>query len=83
MQDVAILDDIVLALGAHLAGFLGRGLAAAGDIVVIGNGLGADETLLEITMDDAGGLRGGPAFADRPGAGFLRAGGEIGLQAQQ
>ena len=33
-------------------------------------------------MDDAGGLRGGGALADRPGAGLLRAGGEVGLQAQ-
>jgi transcriptional regulator with XRE-family HTH domain len=36
-----------------------------------------------ITMDDASGLRRGPAFADGPGARFLWADGEIGLQAEE
>ena len=33
------MDDIFLAFVARLAGFLGRGLAAERDIVVIGDGL--------------------------------------------
>lgn len=33
-------------------------------------------------MDDACSLRGGGALGDGPGAGFLRAGGQVGLQAQ-
>src|SRR3546814_15902639 len=31
VKDIAVLDDVVLALGAHLAGLLGAGLAAAAD----------------------------------------------------
>ena len=38
---------------------------------------------LEIGVDHAGGLRRGVADVDRPGAHFLRAGGEVGLQAEQ
>ncbi len=33
-QDVAVLNDIFLAFGAHLAGVLGAGFAAAGDEIV-------------------------------------------------
>ena len=60
----------------HLAGVARAGLAAAGDIVVIGNGLGADEAVLEITVNDAGGLRRLGAARHRPGARLLRPGGE-------
>ena len=52
------MDDIFLAFVARLAGFLGRDLATEPDIVIIGDGLGADEALLEIGVDLAGGLRG-------------------------
>ena len=38
---------------------------------------------LEVGVDDAGRLRGLPALADRPGARLLRAGGEVGLQAER
>src|SRR3546814_10276110 len=48
VKDIAVLDDVVLALGAHLAGLLGAGLAAAADEVVVGDGLGADEAALEV-----------------------------------
>ena len=57
MHDVAVADDVIGAFEAHLAGVLGALLAAMGDEIVIGNGLGADEALLEIGMDAAGGLR--------------------------
>ena len=53
------------------------------DEVVEGDGLGADEALLEIGMDHRRRLRCGRTGLDRPGAHFLHAGGEIGLQAQQ
>jgi hypothetical protein len=66
----------------HLAGFLGALLALAGDEVVEGYGLGADEAMLEIGMDHAGRLRRGVALVDGPGADFLHPGGEVGLQAQ-
>ena len=54
-----------------------------GDEVVEGDDLGADEALLEVGVDHAGGLRRGGALVDRPGAHFLLAGGEVGLQAEQ
>jgi hypothetical protein len=50
------LHDVFLAF-ARLAGFLGAGFALEGDVVVVGDGLGADEALLEIGVDDAGRLR--------------------------
>ena len=57
MHDVAVLHDVVLAFEPQLAGIARAGLAAAGDIVVIGDGFGADEAAFEIAVNDAGGLR--------------------------
>ena len=53
------------------------------DEVLVGDDLGADEAALEVGVDHAGGLRRGGAGAHGPGAHFLRAGGEIGLQPEQ
>ena len=61
---------------------LGLGHRAGGDQVVVRDDLGLDEAALEVGVDDAGGLRGGRALADRPGARLLRAGGQVGLQAE-
>jgi hypothetical protein len=84
VQDVAVLDLVALALDPHLAGVLGGLLAAERpDEIVVGNGLGADEAALEIAVDDAGGLRCAGAHRDGPGAGFLRADGEVGLKLQE
>jgi hypothetical protein len=83
VHHVAFLDDVILAFKAHLTRFLGAALAVEFDKVLKANGLGADETFLEIAVDDACRLRGGPAFFDGPGARFLRAHGEIGLQAEE
>ena len=44
-------DDVVLAFQPQLAGVARAGLAVAGDVVVIGDGLGADEAALEIGVD--------------------------------
>ena len=57
MHHVAVRDDVFLALEPHLAGIARAGLAAERDIVVVGDGLGADEALLEIGVDHAGRLR--------------------------
>ena len=43
MHDVAVLHDIFLAFEPHLAGVARAGFAAARDVIVIGDGLGADE----------------------------------------
>ena len=52
-QDVAVGDEVVAAFRAHPAGLARRLLAAQGDEVVVGDGLGADEALLEVGVDDA------------------------------
>ena len=57
MHDVAVGDDVVLAFEAKLAGIARAGFAAELDVIVIGDGLGADEAALEIGVDDAGRLR--------------------------
>src|SRR3569833_363906 len=82
-HDVAVLDDVVLALVAGLAVFLGCDFAAEGDVVVVGDGLGTDETAFKIGVEHSGSLRGPGALADGPGARLFRAGGEICLQAKQ
>ena len=56
-------------------------LAAVGDVILVGDRLGADEALLEIGVDDPGRLRRLRALLDRPGPRLLGAGGEEGRQA--
>jgi len=57
VQDIAVLDDIFLPLQPELARIARACFAIASDVVVIGDGLRADEAFLEIGMNDAGGLR--------------------------
>src|SRR5216684_8951013 len=80
MHDVAVGDLVGLAFEPHLADVARAGFAAELHIVVVGDGLGADEAALEIRMDDRRRLRRLGAARDRPGRGFLGAGGEIGDQ---
>ncbi len=56
MDDVTVVHDIFLAFVAALAGFLGADFALVGDVVVVGDGEGADEAAFEIRVDDAGSL---------------------------
>ena len=51
--------------------------------VVEADDLGLDEALFEVGVDDTRRLRRLPALVDGPGARLLRAGGEVGLQAQR
>ncbi len=67
---------IFLAFEAEFAVFARARFAAMRDIIVIGNHFGADKSLLEIGMDDAGGARRTCALPDGPGAGLFRPGGE-------
>ena len=83
MQDIAVIDDVFLTFQPHAPGLLGPLFALEADIVIIGNGFGANKAFFEIGMDDASGLGGGVADMDRPGACLFWANREIGLQAQQ
>src|SRR5882672_6196117 len=83
MHDVPIGDDVFLAFEAQPAGLAGARLAAERHIVVIRNGLGADEAALEIRMDDARRLRRLGAAGDGPGFCLLGPCGEIREQAQE
>ncbi|EEF93788.1 hypothetical protein CATMIT_01579, partial [Catenibacterium mitsuokai DSM 15897] len=76
MQDIAFPDAIFLAFQAQPAGVAGAGLALVLDEIVVGDGFGADEALLEVGVDHRGGLRRGRAGLDRPGAHFLHTRGE-------
>jgi len=51
VDDVAVLDNIVLAFRPQLARLFRPLLATAGDEVIVGDGLRADEAALEIGMD--------------------------------
>ena len=78
MHDVAVGDDVLLAFQPQLAGVARAGFAVQRDVVVIGDGLGADETLFEVGVDHAGRRRRLGAAMDGPGARFLRADRELG-----
>ena len=83
MHDVAVLHDIILAFGPHLARVLGGLFAAQCDEIIIGDGLGADEAALEIGVDDARRLRRLGAAMHGPGPRFLGADGEEGDEIEQ
>ena len=80
---IAILHDVILTLDPHLAGGAHGRLGLVLDEVVVLDHLGADEALLEVGVDDAGGLGGLVAAVDGPGAALVGAGRKEGLQAQQ
>src|SRR5262245_40613977 len=76
VDDVAVLDDVVLALDAELADLAAARLAAELDEVAPVDDLGADEAALDVGVDLARGARGRGAARDRPGAALVGAGGE-------
>ena len=77
------MHDVSFALGAEFAGSA-DGLFGTEffKIVVVANASG-NEATFEIGVDSAGGLGGGGAFFDGPGAAFFFAGGEEGLEAER
>ena len=83
MHYIPILDDVFLAFQAPFTGILGAGFAVMLDVVFIGGDFGADETFFEIGVDHTGGLGGGGTNTDGPGAHFLLARREVGLQTEQ
>src|SRR5690606_25303322 len=83
VQDIAFLHDVFLAFQPQPARVACAGFALVLDEVVVADGFSSNEAFLEIGVDHGGGLRSGGAFLHRPGAHFLHAGGEVGLQAEQ
>lgn len=70
-DDVAVLDDVFLALQAYLARFARSRVVASRREIVVAHNLRADEAAFEIRVDLASRLWRLCAAADRPGAGFL------------
>jgi len=62
VHDVAVLNDIILTLDGELACLADSSLRSVLDVVVILDYLGADESLLEVGVDDAGTLRSLPSL---------------------
>src|SRR5579864_8241864 len=83
MHHIAVLDDIILSLEAELSRIARAGFAVSCHVIVVSDGLGADEAMLEIGVDDAGRLRRPRAFGHGPGARFLRSGSEEGEEAEK
>ena len=57
VHHVPVLDDVLLAFRAHLAGFSGTGFTIEAHIIFEGDGFGADEALFKVRMDDPSRLR--------------------------
>ena len=83
MHDVAVLDDVVLAFDAHLAGGTDGGFGLVVDEVVVLDDLGTDEAALEIGMYHACALRGFPTAAESPCLDLHLACRDEGLQGKQ
>lgn len=79
-DDIAVLDNVVLTLRHNLTLGLDLGLAAELLEDVIGVDDGLDEGLLEVAVDDTGGLRGLGAVPDRPLPHLVGARGEEGAE---
>ncbi len=77
VQHIAVLDDVFLAFGAHLAGFLGTLFALNLDEIVVRNRLGADKAAFKVGVDGRSCARGRVADVVRSGAHFLHTGGEV------
>ena len=60
MHHVAVGDLVVLAFESQLPGLARAGFAAGRNLIVVGDGLGADEAALEIGVDRARRLRRAP-----------------------
>ena len=83
MHDIAVLNNVVLALDAHLACFADSGLRAILDIVVVLDDLGADKALLKVGVDDTRTLWSLPTLLIRPGLHLHFASGDKGFKVQQ
>src|SRR5713101_501225 len=80
---ITILDHVIRTFQPHLARLFRALLAALRDKIGIGDGLGADEALLEIGMNRAGRLRRLGALRHRPGMRLLGPDREEGDEVEQ
>lgn len=51
INNVSVLDHVIFPFDAHLAGLFRPLLAAAGDVLFVGDDLGANEAALEVAVD--------------------------------
>jgi len=79
MDDVPVLDNIFLALQTQTTGTLSAAFAIILNVVFVTYHFGFNETLLEVSMNDARSLWCTDAVSNGPGPGFFRACREIGL----
>ncbi len=70
VHDIAVLDDVLLALGAHPAFFTGSGIRASLQELVPADSLGSDELVAEIGVDGGSCLWCSAPALDGPGAGL-------------
>ena len=82
VEDVAVGDFVVFAVGLEEGAFLGFGFGAAVEQVVPADDLGADESAFEVAVDAAGGALGVGPGGDGPGAAFVFADGEKAAQTE-
>src|SRR5262245_30867462 len=83
VHDVAVVDDVLLAFHAQLAGRLDARFAAVLVEVFERIDLRANEALLEVGVDHAGRLGRRRPLADRPRANLFLASREVRLQTEQ
>ena len=74
MHDIAVLYEVVLALGGQLAGSTALRFAAQRDEIVVFDDLGTNEAPFEIRMDDSGTLRCFSSGTESPGTHFVASG---------
>ena len=83
VQDVSIDYLVILALETVFASAFDGVLATQIDQVIVAEDLGANETSLQVRVNDAGGLRRGGSVGDAPGAHLVGANREERVNAQQ
>ena len=83
MKHISINHLIIGSFDAQFASMLGASLTAIGDIIIIGNGFGANKAALEISMDNTGCHRRRRALCYGLGPRFLRSDGKERQQVKQ
>ena len=73
MQDIAVLNDVLLAFQPKRPHFFGFGHPTGRDQVIVANDLGANKTLGQIGVNCIGRFDSWRAFAYRPRANFVLA----------